>query len=106
MVIRVADIERSKNFYAGLGLSFRQEQHGDGPVHYASEVNGVVIELYPASRNSPVSTSIRLGFSVDFDVLSVARIEALGGRIIRRTSQQMTVADPDGINIDLNHLVQ
>lgn len=33
-----------------LGLEFVREQHGDGPVHFACEKDGVVFEVYPGEK--------------------------------------------------------
>ena len=49
-VMRVADIDRVKEFFENFGLSFVKEQHGDGPVHYACEVAGSVLEIYPRRK--------------------------------------------------------
>ena len=47
-LIRTHDIEAAKTFFEAFGLTFVQEQHGSGPVHYACEVGGAVFEIYPA----------------------------------------------------------
>lgn len=46
-VIRTQEVERTRAFFEKLGLAFVQEQHGDGPIHFACEQNGVVFEIYP-----------------------------------------------------------
>ncbi len=46
-VIRTGDMEGTRRFYEALGLAFVEEQHGDGPRHYACERNGCVLEIYP-----------------------------------------------------------
>ena len=48
IVVRCADIERSREFYNALGLALVREQHGNGTVHYASDLGGAVLELYPS----------------------------------------------------------
>lgn len=35
LVLRAADVERTRGFYEALGLVFTREQHGSGPVHSA-----------------------------------------------------------------------
>jgi lactoylglutathione lyase len=47
LVIRTPEVARTVEFLTGLGLTFVEEQHGDGPVHYACEVDGNVLEVYP-----------------------------------------------------------
>ncbi len=51
-VIRTQEVERTREFFETLGLTFVQEQHGDGPVHFACEANGVVFEIYPTDKKS------------------------------------------------------
>jgi lactoylglutathione lyase len=48
-VIRVQDIQQARIFFEQLGLSFVEEQHGEGPVHFACERNGKVFEIYPST---------------------------------------------------------
>lgn len=47
-VIKTTEVDRTLAFFQSLGLSFVQEQHGDGPEHYACEMDGQVFEIYPA----------------------------------------------------------
>jgi catechol 2,3-dioxygenase-like lactoylglutathione lyase family enzyme len=64
LVLYTDHVEESRRFYTRLGLTFRTEQHGKGPVHYAAVLpDGTVIELYPATERRP-ATSTRLGFNV------------------------------------------
>lgn len=61
LVLRCRDIEDTRQFYETLGIRFRQEQHGTGPVHYAAELGGLVLEPYP-TKGEPDNT--RLGFKL------------------------------------------
>lgn len=64
LVLYAGRLEETRRFYAGLGLSFVEEQHGAGPVHHAATLaDGTVIELYPATGRRPASTA-RLGLHV------------------------------------------
>jgi hypothetical protein len=49
---------------SAFGFEFKDHQHGQGPVHYAYEREGLCLEIYPASDNNP-STHSRLGISVE-----------------------------------------
>ena len=80
VVLRVADLERSRLFYEALGLRFVTEKHGDGPEHLAAECGRAVLELYPRG-DGPSSAGTRLGFRV-------------GG-------ERRVVADPDGHKVEL-----
>lgn len=51
-VIKTPDINQAVAFFTQLGLTFVQEKHGDGPVHYACERNGIVFEIYPSTKPS------------------------------------------------------
>ncbi len=50
-VINSTQPEAVLEFFTQLGLSFAEEQHGNGPVHHACEANGMVFEIYPARKN-------------------------------------------------------
>lgn len=66
IVLRAINIEVSLAFYQALGVTFIQEQHGSGPVHYSCDLGGVILELYPAkpSSSSKVNTDkTMLGFN-------------------------------------------
>jgi lactoylglutathione lyase len=58
--IRVADIDRSAQFYGLMGLVFVKHSHGKGPLHYASEEGGVVFEIYPADAENPISAATHI----------------------------------------------
>ncbi|OUR88493.1 hypothetical protein A9Q81_23910 [Gammaproteobacteria bacterium 42_54_T18] len=63
LVIRCKDIEESRVFYERLGLAFMKEKHGNGPVHYSSEHDDMVFELYPNKGEAPTDNT-RLGFKI------------------------------------------
>ena len=62
IVLRCNDIEKSKKFYEMLGLTFKKEKHGNGPVHYSANINDLVLELYPSPAEL-VLDNYRLSFS-------------------------------------------
>ena len=65
LVIRTKNPEVLKTQYELLGLSFKHHKHGNGPYHYASELEHLVFEIYPLTKSmSKADDSIRLGFSV------------------------------------------
>ena len=66
IVLKVQNIERSKNFYSQFGLIFQSEQHGNGPRHYSCNLNEIIFEIYPASTDlRNLTQNIRLGFHVE-----------------------------------------
>lgn len=55
VVLRCEDLATSLRFYERLGLSFVEEQHGGGPVHFASELpSGLVLELLGGEAHEAV----------------------------------------------------
>jgi len=78
IVLYVLDIELTKDWLGEFGLVFDQHQHGNGPIHYGCEHEGLVLEVYPATDKSPV-TSCRLGLrvsSIDKAIESAHQINA------------------------------
>jgi GxxExxY protein len=107
VVLRVADLDRAATFYTALGLEFNRHSHGTGPEHLASDYGGVVFELYPASANQAVSTSTRIGFSVDDLDEAIATVTPLPGYQLISPPQESewgrrtVIADPDGHRVEL-----
>jgi hypothetical protein len=48
IVISSLEPRRMVVFYESLDIRFREEQHGRGPVHWAADLDGLVLEVYPA----------------------------------------------------------
>src|SRR5262249_22615390 len=63
-VLRAPDIESAQRFYALLGLSFTKHAHGSGPLHYAADSNGFILEIYPQTEADSPTTGVRIGFKV------------------------------------------
>ncbi|MFG6178299.1 VOC family protein [Halomonas sp. THAF12] len=99
LVLRCQALEASKRFYERLGFRFVKEQHGNGPVHYASEEAGMVFELYPLREGESVDNT-RLGFRVPDLEEIVAPLETLNRDIIADEVIHI-VQDPDGRNVEL-----
>lgn len=87
IVLRCSNLIASKKFYETLGLSFTQEQHGHGPVHYSGTIEGMVLELYPASPDGRTS-HVGLGFRLSKPLNAPAGI----------------IRDPDGNAIHLTYV--
>ncbi|WP_437274446.1 VOC family protein [Sorangium sp. So ce375] len=102
VVLRCADLERSRQFYEGLGLRLSPEQHGNGPKHYACNVGGMVLELYPLRDKT--TSGLRLGLVVSDLGGILTSLRASGaavGTIDPEGSSPVTVVDPDGHQIAL-----
>ncbi|MFF8314608.1 VOC family protein [Streptomyces lydicus] len=94
VVLYTERLEACRDFYAGLGLTFQREQHGEGPEHYAAVLGeGVVFELYPASSARPATGSLRLGLVVSAEDAAAARPAQPTGRRL--------VTDPDGRTVEV-----
>jgi len=106
LVLRSPDIHRAARFYQALGMLFTLEQHGDGPEHYSSSVNGYVFELYPLGPNRAPTTSTRLGFSVDSVDELVPLVQATGAELVSppydsEWGRRAVVRDLDGHTVEL-----
>jgi hypothetical protein len=41
--LQCADLKQSRRFYELVGLTFSEEQHGSGPRHLSSDLDGIVL---------------------------------------------------------------
>jgi lactoylglutathione lyase len=105
VVLQSADIEAAKVFYSRLGMSFVQEQYGQGPRHYSAILGPLVLEIYPCQENN-MPTPVRIGFHVARldEILESLRVN--GTRIIRPAQdspwgRRAVVEDPDGNRVEL-----
>ncbi|WP_353461717.1 VOC family protein [Halomonas elongata] len=97
--MRCQEPATSKQFYELLGFRFVEERHGDGPIHYASQVASMVFELYPLREGESVDNT-RLGFSVPDLGEIVANLETVS-RHARADEVVYIAQDPDGRKIEL-----
>jgi catechol 2,3-dioxygenase-like lactoylglutathione lyase family enzyme len=106
VVLRSPDVERAVEFYRQMGLPFTRHSHGSGPIHFASEVNGMVFELYPLAPKSAPTTGARIGFLVDNVDDVVAKLSKFGAEIAKAPEdsewgRRAVVRDFDGHTIEL-----
>lgn len=87
IVLYTTRVEACRDFYAGLGLEFTRERHGEkGLEHYAAALDGGgVFEIYPATP-ARVTGALRIGLYVD------GTAPPPGRRVLR---------DPDGRAVDV-----
>lgn len=104
VVLRCSDLERSRAFYAALGLVLVPERHGSGAAHFACTLGAFVLELYPAGEKAP--SSVRIGLRVASIEASVENARLVGGDVVRVSSgaspRSALVRDPDGNDIALS----
>jgi lactoylglutathione lyase len=110
VVLRTAHMDAMLAFYRALGIEFAQEQHGSGPVHYACERNGMVMELYPgesgAAPDRKSGGATMLGFLVDDVDAVIAALEHAGVSVISvpkdtAWGRRALALDPDGRAVEL-----
>lgn len=76
LVLRSADMERARDFYACFDLAFERHRHGSGPAHYAADGGQGVLEIYPVKKGEKADNA-GLGFVVaDLDATSARLCEA------------------------------
>jgi catechol 2,3-dioxygenase-like lactoylglutathione lyase family enzyme len=104
LVLKTHHLDRLKEFYSTLGLSFVEEKHGDGPLHLAAHVGDLVLELYPLPSDAGLAdASTRLGFTVpDLDAV----LERLAAAVVSGTREtewgrRAVVRDPDGRRVEV-----
>lgn len=89
-----------KEFYESLGLSFAKEKHGNGPEHFACEINETVFELYPKDSNTMTDKS-RLGFKVS-DLSRVLTKVQVSSTYEYAGQTIYVVVDPDGRKVEIS----
>lgn len=100
IVLYVGDPAASLRFYTALGIAFAAEKHGSGPAHFASDVGGVILELYPSDDRPPTRT--RLGLRVaDIDAALTA-LSAAGFDVPGPREGRCVIRDPDGNSVELS----
>jgi lactoylglutathione lyase len=106
VVLRSPDIDRAAQFYQEMGLLLTIHSHGSGPEHYASEVSGMVFEIYPLTPKSQPTTGTRIGFRVDSVDEIVPMLAQIGAVIITPPTnsewgRRAVVKDLDGHVVEL-----
>ena len=111
IVLRVANIERSLQFYGWLGLDFTQHRHGSGPEHYACELGPLVFEMYPRVDEAQSTRATRIGFQVQQLDDLIVKLQANRVPIISAPKESLwgwraVVDDPDGHRVELLQIPQ
>ena len=108
LILFSARIDAALAFYRALGVALEREQHeAGGPLHYATNLNGIHVALYEAPAGS--ATRFREGgctwpgFLVDDLDATLAR---LGAKVLtapeeRPWGMRAVVEDPDGRPIEI-----
>ena len=110
IALRTFKAEKMLAFYRALGLSFKEERHGKGPLHHACELGTSVIEIYPRypGEADGLQDGIIVGLTVDSVEDALAALAAAGfgamptppagaGRLLTAN-----LKDPDGRKVILS----
>ncbi len=112
LVLFAADADKTAEFYRAIGLEFEHEDHGEGPVHFATELGGVHFAIYPTevSGRAPARRAVGSSFP-GFYVAALDEVteslRQVGARVVTEHEQmpwgcRVVVEDPDGRAIEIN----
>lgn len=101
LVLYCENLEKSRAFYSALGLSFVQEKHDRGPLHWSTDLGGLVLELYPRGTRPP--SSVRLGWETVSTAPLKESLLSLGGAPagIQEKGEVFLLRDPDGNRLEI-----
>ena len=110
LVIRTTEIEQVTEFYRSLGMDFTEHRHETGLMHFASELCGLVFEIYPTKKQENVDRMIRLGFALPdlpsvVDLLRSNAISIIEEPTPSEWGMRAIVHDPDGRVVELYALL-
>jgi len=103
IVIRSALPAILAEWYTRFGLNFEYHRHGNGPLHYSAEVDGLTLEIYPLKRSqSEADIGLRLGFEVgNLDAVIVGLSDIVQAPKLSEWGYRAVVADPEGRRVEL-----
>lgn len=112
LVLYAASPAATAAFYRALGLGLEDEDHGEGPVHFATELGPVHFAIYPAEAPGRAGErrsggSFFPGFYVESLDHAVQAVTRAGARILTRHEQmpwgcRVVAEDPDGRAVEVN----
>ncbi|MGD1845869.1 MAG: VOC family protein [Salibacteraceae bacterium] len=107
IVIRTDQPKALSEFYQALGMDFECHQHGNGPLHYSTEINGTVFEIYPLMKHQEEpDRSLRLGFALDHLDEKIEQLRSHGVEVVMGPKHSewgymAIIKDLDGRKIEL-----
>jgi lactoylglutathione lyase len=113
LVVYAADTARTAMFYRAVGVDLQDEDHGEGPVHFAADLDGVHFAIYPASEPGrlPAASRAAGGSFSGFYVTSLDQVTAalaeLGAPVLQAHQERpwgcrILAEDPDGRVVEVN----
>jgi lactoylglutathione lyase len=112
LVLYAASPTATAAFYRALGLELEDEEHEEGPVHFATELGPVHFAIYPAgapgrAAGRRTAGSAFPGFYVASLDQAAAALEQVGAPILSSHEQmpwgcRVVAEDPDGRAVEVN----
>ncbi len=112
LVLYAASPQATAAFYRALGLKLADEDHGEGPVHFATELGPVHFAIYPAeepgrARERRSAGSMFPGFYVQSLDQAAEALAHIGAPVLTGHQQmpwgcRVVAEDPDGRTIEIN----
>jgi lactoylglutathione lyase len=112
LVLYAADPEATAAFYRAVGLVLEDEDHGEGPVHFATDLGPVHFAIYPAAVAGRAverrrGGSVFPGFYVESLDQATGALAGGGAKVLTAHEQmpwgcRIVAEDPDGRAVDVN----
>jgi lactoylglutathione lyase len=112
IVLFAAKADKTAEFYRAVGLHLAHEHHGEGPVHFATELGGVHFAIYEADASGRAAThraagSSFPGFYVESLDAATESLRRVGATVLTGHEQmpwgcRVVVEDPDGRAVEVN----
>jgi lactoylglutathione lyase len=112
LVLYAASPQATAAFYRALGLELADEDHGEGPVHFATELGPVHFAIYPAeapgrARERRSGGSMCPGFYVQSLDRAAEALAQTGAPVLTGHQQmpwgcRVVAEDPDGRAVEIN----
>jgi lactoylglutathione lyase len=112
VVLFAADPTATAAFYRALELVLEDEQHGEGPIHFAAELGSVHFAIYPAQApgRAPerrTGGNVFPGFYVESLERAVSALKEGGAPILTEHERmewgcRVVAQDPDGRAVEIN----
>ena len=103
LVLKTHQLERLKDFYTAVGISFAKEKHGDGPLHLAARIGDVVIEFHPLDAEpGPANPFTRTAKGArSLKVLAKLGAAVVSGPRVTEWGRRAVVKAPDGRKVEV-----
>jgi predicted enzyme related to lactoylglutathione lyase len=112
LVLFAVDPDKTADFYSAVGLDLEHEDHGEGPVHYATELGQLHFAIYPAesSGRAPdhrAGGSSFPGFYVESLDEVTSALANIGSPLLSQHETmpwgcRIVAVDPDGRPVEIN----